>query len=52
MNSGWAKRTGRIQFPVRRQEGGADSVSLWMFLRIAAERFAEEATYDRQAGAK
>jgi hypothetical protein len=51
MNSGWTKRTGRIQFPVRHMRG-ANGVSLWMFLRIAAKRSAEEATHDRQAGAK
>jgi len=31
---------------------GANSVFLWMFPRIAAERSAEEATHDRQTGAK
>jgi hypothetical protein len=50
MNSGWTKRTGRsFQFVDMR---GANGVSLWMFLRIAAKRSAEEATHDRQAGAK
>jgi hypothetical protein len=50
MHTGWANQPHTVSSSLTR--GGANSVSLWMFLRTAAERSAEEATHDRQAGAK